>query len=280
MSALRERMIQDMRLAGLAEGTRNSYVQAVRTMTKFFMRSPDQLSDEDLRRYFVHVTAERKVARKTLGVYLAAVRFLFTRTLGRDLPVLDLVRPMRGSKLPVVLSEEEVRALLEAVRNAVLQTLLTVVYSCGLRLSEGLGLRTDQIDGQRLELHVCGKGAQERYMPLAPAVLGRLRDCWRHHRPAKPWLFVNPGTGRLYSCAAVQRAFRQARDAANISKPATVHSMRHSYATHLLENGVDIRVIQVLLGHRSIRTTAVYACITGKLRDQVAETVARLMSDL
>lgn len=280
MTALRERMIQDMRLAGLAENTRNSYVQAVRTMTKFFMRPPDQLSDADLRRYFEHVTCERKVARKTLGVYLCAARFLFVRTLGRDLPVLHLVRPPRGSKLPVVLSEEEVRVLLEAVRNAVLQTLLTLIYSCGLRLSEGLGLHTEHIDGQRLELHVHGKGAQERYVPLAPSVLDRLRDYWQHHRPPKPWLFVNPRTGKLYSRAAVQRAFRQARDASGIAKPVTVHSMRHSYATHLLENGVDIRVIQALLGHRSIRTTTIYARITGKVRDQAAETVARLMSDL
>lgn len=112
MTPLRQRMIEDMRLAGLAENTRNSYVQAVRTMARFFMRPPDDLSDEDLRRYFLHVTDERKVARRTLGVYLCAIRFLFTRTLGRQLPVLDLVRPLRGSKLPVVLSEQEVRTLL------------------------------------------------------------------------------------------------------------------------------------------------------------------------
>jgi len=280
MGTLRDRMLQDMRLAGLAESTRTTYVQAVRSMAKFFMRAPDQLSDADLRRYFLHVTEERKVGRKTLGVYLSAVRFLFLRTLGREMPTLELVRPMRGSKLPEVLSERQVRALLEAVRNATLQMLLTMIYSCGLRLSEGLGLCTEHINGQRLELHVCGKGSRERYVPLAPTVLDRLRDYWRQHRPAKPWLFVNSRTGRPYACATVQQAFRQARNAAAINKQVTVHSLRHSYATHLLENGVDIRVIQALLGHRSIRTTTVYTRITGKVRDQAAETVARLMSDL
>lgn len=155
-----------------------------------------------------------------------------------------------------------------------------MIYSCGLRLSEGLELGTEHIDGQRLELHVRGKGAQERYVPLAPSVLDKLRSYWQHYRPPKPWLFVNPRTGKLYSRTAVQRAFRQARDTSGIAKPVTVHSMRHSFATHLLENGVDIRVIQALLGHRSIRTTTIYARVTGKVRDQAAETVARLMADL
>lgn len=280
MGALRERMMTDMCLAGFAENTRKSYVQSVCTMTRFFMRPPEELSDADLRRYFEHVTGERKVARNTLSVYLSAIRFLYTRTLGRTLPILALVRPPRGRALPTVLGEPEVRRLLSEVRHPVLRTTLLLIYSCGLRLSEGLGVHVEDVDGERLELRVRGKGAVDRYVPLAPAVLERLRQHWREHRPAAPWLFVNPETAKPYTASTVQHAFRQARDAAGIGKPARVHTLRHSYATHLLENGVDIRVIQVLLGHRSIRTTLVYVHITGKVRDQAAETVARMMADL
>jgi site-specific recombinase XerD len=277
-------MIEDMQLRGLSERTQESYVRAVRQLAEHYSKSPDQLSEEELRQYFLYLKNEKHASRSTCTLALCGIKFFYEHTLHKDWPTLSFVRPARERKLPVVLSREEVCRILGCLRRPHYRVCLSTIYACGLRLQEGVQLQVADIDGARKLLHVrLGKGAKDRYVPLPERTLEMLRAHWITHRHPV-WLFpaqkgVTPATGPMCE-SGVQRAFRAALQESGIQKRASVHTLRHSYATHLLEAGVDLRVIQVYLGHSSPSTTALYTHLTHKTEVLATEAVNELMNDL
>jgi site-specific recombinase XerD len=281
---LTDRLQEDMQLRGFAPRTQASYLNAVNGLAAFCGRPRDALAtitEDDVRRFFLHLVTARHSSRSTLIVYRSGIRFLIEVTLARTWPVLDRIRPQRRHTLPVVLSRLEVQQLLRAVRDLRTRTCLITIYSCGLRLTEGLALTVADIDSQRMMVRVRqGKGGRDRYVPLADRTLVLLRDYWQACRPAKPWLFPNR-TGTEPLCpSSVQRTFTAVVRASGLEKHASVHPLRHSYATHLLECGVHLRVIQELLGHQSPQTTAIYTHITPTVTNALHGTVNTLMAAL
>jgi site-specific recombinase XerD len=287
---LLDRMRQDMQLRGLAPRTQEAYLDAVTGAAAFCGRSPnalEALTEEELRRYFLHLVQERHVSRSTVLQRRAGLRFLVAITLRQTWPVLDLVRPAKRRTLPVVLTTAEVRTLLGLVRDLRVRMCLTTIYACGLRLSEGTGLTTHDIDGARLMLRVRGgKGGRDRYVPLAERVLTLLRAYWRATAPRYPqppgerWVFPNrQATGPL-GATSVQKTLIAVGRVGGIPKHVSAHTLRHSYATHLLEHGVHLRTIQELLGHQSPSTTAIYTHVTPTVASALHATVNSLMATL
>ena len=288
MTALRHRMTQDLQLRGYADRTVEAYVRAVAALAQFYDTSPDQLSEEQVRQYLVHLSTGRKVARSTHTIALCGLKFFYEQTLGRSWTVLDVARPKREKKLPVVLSRGEVWRILDAVRIDVYRVCLTTIYACGLRLLEGAQLQVSDVDGERTLLHLrAAKGGTDRYVPLPDDTLALLRDHWRTHRNPQ-WLFpALPAGARGHAPAvpaatpltrsSLQSAFHRALLQSGVHKQAHVHTLRHSYATHLLEAGVALPLIQEALGHTSLRTTAIYTHLTRELRDAALEPINGLM---
>ena len=286
MTPLRERMTEDMRLAGYSARTQEAYVGAVRQMFNHFQCTPAQLTEEQLREYFLYLTHERRVSRSTATIAICGVKFFFERTLKRDWTALELIRPRPEKKLPAVLSREEVRRILEHVHTPVYRACLITIYSCGLRLLEGAHLQVSDIDSGRMVLLIHGKGGKDRYVPLPDRTLEVLREMWAAHR-SRPWVFpattrgLKPGAPvHPLTDSSLQKAFKRALEAAGVSKRAHIHSLRHSYATHLLEMGVNLRIIQESLGHGSARTTQIYTHLTKEARDAVIHPLNELMKDL
>jgi len=281
-NVLRERMIEDMQLRGLSERTQASYVRVVRQLASYCHKSPDQISEEELRQYFVYLKQDKQCARSTCTVALCGIKFFYEQTLKREWSMLDFIRPSRESKLPVVLSREEVQRLLVCVRRSHYRVCLSTIYSCGLRLLEGVQLQVAEIDSDRMLLHIRrAKGGQDRYVPLPQRTLDLLREYWQCHRHPV-WLFPGVKAGATGSMdeSGVGRAFRAALAESGIVKPATVHTLRHSWATHLLEAGVNLRLIQIWLGHKSLTTTAIYTHLTAKAETMATETINGLMNEL
>jgi integrase/recombinase XerD len=281
MTPLRQRMLDDMRLRGLSPATQESYLRVITSLARYFNTPPDQLTNEQLRQYFLYLRTEKHAARSTSTVALCAIKFLFEQTLRRSLPIFDLVRAPKQRILPVILSLDEVRQILALVRAAHYRTCLTVIYACGLRVTEGASLQVTHIDSSRMVLHIhAGKGTKDRYVPLPPAALDCLRTHWKTHRHPI-WLFPArskhiPGLPMVR--ASVWSAFHTALQESGLQKPATVHSLRHSWATHLLEAGVNLRIIQEWLGHHSPRTTALYTHLTPQAEAAAATTSQRLLA--
>jgi integrase/recombinase XerD len=276
MQPLRLRFIEDMRLASYSARTKEAYVHAVGQLLAWVGKPPGRITEEDLRRYFLFLTEEKKVARGTATIALCATKLFFETTLERAWTVLGLARPAAAHTLPVVLSREEVAAILAEVRIPVYRVCLSTVYACGLRLMEGARLQPSDIDASRMAVRVRGKGNRERMVPLPEPILLMLRELWRMHRSAR-WLFPAPTRrGTAWSIAtdagpvtrsSVQSAFRRALARSAVHKAAHVHTLRHSWATHLLEDGVPLRVIQSYLGHTSPRTTALYTHLTTRVHE-------------
>jgi integrase/recombinase XerD len=280
MTELRRRMIEDMDLRGFTPKTQEAYIGAVRGLAGFHRRSPDQLSDEEIREFFLHLVNVKHAARSTVTIYLCGIKFFYEKTLGKELPVLDLVRPRSRVKRPVVLSTTEVRVLLNLVRHPLCRMALTLIYSCGLRISEGMHLKVSDIDGQRMLVRVeNGKGGKDRYVPLPERTRELLRGYYAIYRP-KTWLFPAKSGDGPYCVTNLQKAFRAVVRQSGIGKQASVHTLRHSYATHLVESGVHLRTIQEILGHKSSQTTAVYTHLTQKMFDSLSNTVNTLMAEL
>jgi integrase/recombinase XerD len=287
MTALRQRMIQDLQLRGYSDRTVEAYVRPVAQLAKFYGTSPDRIVEEQVREYLLHLTNVQKVSRSTHTIALCGIKFFYEQTLNRTWPVLDVARPKGEKKLPVVLSRDEVWRVLDTVRVAVYRLCLTVIYACGLRLTEGTRLQVPDIDGERKLLHVHGKRRKDRYVPLPDATLQLLRDYWRTHRNPR-WLFptstrtgvapLNDPTVGPISGTSLQSAFSRAVKQSGIHKRAHVHTLRHSYATHLLEAGVNLRLIQDYLGHPSPQTTAIYTHLTRELHDAALEPINGLMT--
>jgi site-specific recombinase XerD len=279
-------MIEEMQLRGYAESTIEGYVHAVAQLARHYRRSPDKLEEDEVRRYLLHLTLDKKIARGSFSVVLGGLRFFYQQALGRDWKSLNVAKPRSEKKLPVVLSRDEVWSVLDAVRIDVYRVCLTTIYACGLRLMEGASLQIPNVDSARGVLHVRGKRRKDREVPLPTATLQLLRDHWRTHR-SPTWLFpAATRHGIQYSVAhdcgpitrdSLQSAFRHAVKRSGLHKRAHVHTLRHSYATHLLEDGVNLRLIQEYLGHSSPRTTAVYTHLTREIRDAARDPINRLM---
>jgi len=252
-------MIEDMQVRNLAIGTQDSYVQHVSLFARHFNKSPDQLGPEDIRAYQVYLTNEKKLAPGSILIAVAALRFLYKVSLKKDWTFEDVIpAPKKPQKLPVVLSPEEVLQFLECVGSTKHRAILTTCYAAGLRISEAVRLKPTDVDSQRMVIRVDqGKGRKDRYVMLSPKLLDTLRRYWRAVQP-KGWLFDGDVPGQPISTSAVELACQKARRLSSIGKPITPHSMRHAFAVHLLESGTDVRTIQLLLGHRSLATTARY----------------------
>jgi integrase/recombinase XerD len=287
MSTLRERMIEDMQLRGLSPRTQESYVRAVRQLAQHFRRAPDQLTEEELREYFLHRRTVTGWSRSAATIALSAIKFFYEHTLRKEWTTINLVRPKRQKRLPVVLSVDEVRRTLKRVHVLRHRTCLATLYSCGLRLTEGTHLQISNIDSDRMFLHIHGKGNRDRYVPLPQRTLYLLRQIWATHRNPT-WIFPAPrrsGRGEPQAVepvavSTIQIAFKEALADARVHKKASVHTLRHSYATHLLEQGVDLRVIQQFLGHANPQTTMIYTQLTEPALKPATEIINRLMVDL
>ena len=280
MTKLRKRMVEDMQLAGLSASTREAYVYAVRQLAEHYGRSPDRLSDEQVRRYLLYLVNERRIAQGTFKPYYYGVKFFYEVTLERSCPVLNLIRCPKQLKVGVVLTVEQVRRLLAAVRDPRARMCLATIYSCGLRRQEGVSLQLADIQTERMQLRVRGgKGNKDRYVVLAQRTLESLRSYWRAQR-SRPWLFLRTDATTHISGNWLYKVFKAALAQTDVTDEATVHSLRHSYATHLLERGVDLRVIQHLLGHKSPTTTARYTHMTATTIQAVRDTIDRLVDQL
>ncbi|PKP67391.1 MAG: integrase [Alphaproteobacteria bacterium HGW-Alphaproteobacteria-5] len=262
---LRQRMIEDMHIRGLAEKTQQAHIRNVKLFAAFLGRSPDTATPDDLRAWQLHMV-KSEVSATTFNVRIISLRFFFGVTCGREEMKRYMQFHRQPQKLPVVLSVEEVAALLAAVPGPGLKyrAALGISYGAGLRASEVCHLKVTDIDSQRMLIHVDdGKGGRDRKAMLSPSLLEVLRQYWRESRP-EGWLF--PGKPKItpLSPRQLNRAFTSAKHMAGIAKPATLHTLRHSFATHLLEANTDVRVIQVLLGHAKLTTTARYAHVATK----------------
>jgi site-specific recombinase XerD len=274
VSPLRQRMIEDMRMRKLSAKTQSSYIRAVRHFAGWLHRSPDTASAEDLRRYQLHCV-DRGVSSITLNATITGLRFFFEVTVNRP-ELMAKMRPVRVARtLPVILSREEVSRLIDSARTLKHRTALSVAYGAGLRVSEVVALKVTDIDSTRMLLRVeQAKGQKDRYALLPPILLERLRTWWRHARAAGkvlPGGYLFPGLDPLDSMSTRQlnRAVHEAAQAAHIDKRVSMHSLRHAFATHLLEQKEDIRTIQVLLGHKKLETTALYTHVATETLRQV-----------
>ena len=269
ISPLRQRMIDDMRLRKLSPKTQTGYIRAVRRFAAFLGRAPDTANAEDLRRYQLHLV-ERGTSSGSLNATITGLKFFFETTLERPEVTTKMSHVYEPRKLPVILSLEEVTRLLQAAGGPKYQAALGVAYGAGLRANEVVHLTTSDIDSERMVIRVeQGKGKRDRYAMLSPTLLALLRAWWRHanvHRQLLPggWLFPGQNPVNPLSTRQLNRAFHFARKAAEIDKAVSLHSLRHAFATHLLEHHEDIRVIQVLLGHQKLENTARYSQVAAK----------------
>jgi site-specific recombinase XerD len=275
-------MIEDMQLRGLAERTQETYLRVIRQLAEHYGRPPDQLSEAELRQYFLYLKNDKRASPSSCTQVLSALKFLYEQRLRRKWPILDFVRPTPEHKLPVILSIEEVRRLLGRIRQEHYRVCLSTIYGCGLRLLEGVRLQVRDIDSSGMLLHVRGgKGNKDRYIPLPQRVLEQLRHYWRTHgQPV--WLFPrrNLTMNEPMDESGLQRAFRAALQDSGLNKPASIHSLRHSYATHLLEAGVNLRQIQSYLGHNSLSSTAIYTHLTQHGAAKAVAVINQVMADL
>jgi integrase/recombinase XerD len=284
-----ERSMKALQLAGLAERSQYTYTREVRLLVEFCGKTPDLISAQELEEYFLNRRNVAKWSAATLRVCYSGIRFFFEKVLRREWNIFGYLRAERPKKLPAVLSQEEISRILSCVRTPYNRAFLITVYSCGLRLQEALYLEVGDIDSDRMLIHVHrGKGAKDRMVPLPPQTLAVLREHWKSHRNPR-LIFPALSRGRRLAATAqspmgkatVQIAMKDAVRRAGITKRSVhIHTLRHSYATHLLEEGVNLRVIQRYLGHSKIETTMMYLHLTRKGHDEAVEVINRLMAEI
>jgi site-specific recombinase XerD len=264
MTPLRKRFIEDMELIGLSDNTQLAYIRAVAQFALFFGKSPEQLGREEIRTYLLYLLRKKRVSKSTYRQVLSALRLLYRTTLGKDWLIEGIRHPRSEQKLPVVMSMDEVDRFFDALESLKHRAILMTAYGAGLRVSEVVALRVTDIDSERMMIRVFqGKGRKDRYVMLGREVLAVLREYWKAARP-KDFLFPGRGKSGHITTSVVHRAVKRAMHKAGLTKNISTHTLRHSFATHLLENGTDLRIIQMLLGHRSLKTTAVYTHVSRK----------------
>lgn len=271
MTELRQRYLQDLRLRNYAPKTLQTYVECVSLFARYFRRSPEELGPEHIREYQRFLVEEKKCSWSRFNQTVCALRFLYRNTLGRDWAITHIPFPRKQKKLPVVLSREEAAQFLAAIASLKYRTVLSLCYGAGLRISEALHLQVSDIDSKRMMIRVRqAKGHKDRYVMLSPKLLELLREYWKAERPTT-WLFPRRRKDQPLDATTIQLACRLARRDSGVRKPVTPHTLRHSFASHLLEAGANIRTIQLLLGHNSLQTTAVYTHVS---QTTVASTVS------
>lgn len=264
MTPLRRRMIDDMTLKGLSTHTQRAYLRAVAMLAGHFGKSPDRITKDEVRAFLVHVVAQKKVSQSYFNQIISALRFLFHETLNRDWVLKGPMQSRAEHKLPTVLSVSEVEQFFRAVTSLKYRAILMIEYAAGLRVSEIVNLRVDDIDSGRMVIRVRqGKGRKDRYVILSPRLLDLLREYWMSARPTT-WLFPGRSPDRPITAVAVHQNCKLALKESGLKKNVSSHTLRHSFATHLLESNTNIRVIQLLLGHCSLRTTAVYTHVASR----------------
>jgi len=264
MGKLQDQMRMDLELKNLSPRTRSCYLTWMRSFALHFHRAPDELGEQEIRGYLHYLIREKKASQSGVSQAYSALKFFYETTLKRDWNGFRIPRMQKGKKLPVVLSRQEIQAIFSATRNLKHRVVLMTIYSAGLRISEVVHLKVSDIDSQRMTIRVQqGKGQKDRYTLLSQRTLEVLRAYWKEYRPSG-WLFPGKPETEPLSVSSVQRVFEKVLLRAGIKKPASVHTLRHSFATHLLEAGTDLFHIQRLLGHTSPKTTAIYLHLSRK----------------
>jgi site-specific recombinase XerD len=281
VSKLRQRMIEDMQLRRYSPSTQRQYQEGVRSLARFYHRTPDRIQEEEVRNYFLYMKNIQKTAPGTYMTRYYGIRFFYQMTLNKNWRLFDIVKPPKRSSLPTVLSLTEVGRILSKVQNPKYRMCLIMIYSCGLRLSEGKNLKVEDIDSDRMVVRVKGKNDKVRDIPLPQPTLTLLRQYWRRERPA-PYLFPSSKTNNPIDKKSFGEAFKKALQETGIDKKkkVTIHTLRHSYATHLMERGVNLRIIQGVLGHKSPETTAIYTHLSEKTDRLLKDNVNQLMKTL
>ncbi len=258
MTPLRQRMLQEMQIRNLSPNTQKRYIDRAADFAKHFGKSPEQLGPEDIRSYQLYLIRKKRLSSSSLNVTVCALRFLYRFCLKREWAIERIVFAKREKKLPVVLSPGEVALFFDSIRSIKYKAILTTIYAAGLRVSEAAHLMIADIDSHRMTIRVeQGKGRKDRYVMLSPRLLNILRQYWKLHRPSH-WLFPGKSQDEPVSTASIRQVCREACLISGLSKRVTPHTLRHSFATHLLEAGTDLRKIQILLGHKSPASTARY----------------------
>jgi len=258
MGKLREQMKMDLKLKGYSPKTQVAYLGYMKNFVRYFGRSPAKMDEKEIREYLYHLITGRDLGDSSINSAYSALKFFYETTLCRDWNVAKIPRRKTEKRLPVVLDGSEIKQLLAVTTNLKHRALLMTTYSAGLRVSETAHLKVCDVDSKRMQLRVAqGKGKKDRYALLSPVTLNLLRDYWRQYRPFS-WLFPGRSPERPISTRSIQKVFKDAKRKAGIKKPATVHTLRHSFATHLLEAGTDIYRVQKLMGHTTPKTTAIY----------------------
>ena len=258
MGKLRDQMLTDLQLCGAKPRTQESYLREAENLAKYFNRSPAELGEAELKEYLLYLIKERHLSEGTFRYYVAGLKFLYRTTLKREWPVEKIRYPRAKRKLPVVLDLSEVESLFSVTKNLKHKAMLMLTYSAGLRVSEAARLKLTDIDSKRMTVRISqGKGGKDRYSILSQTTLEQLRQYWKKYRPQE-WLFEGQKQDDHISLSTIQSIFRAAIKRARITKPVSVHTLRHSFATHLIEAGTSLHHVQLLLGHRSPTTTTVY----------------------
>lgn len=278
MGELKTRLLEDMRLRGFADKTKETYLTMITGFVRYHGRSPRELGEDDIRAYLLYRLDEERVSIGTNNLTLSALRFLYRVTLKRPEAVASLRNARDAARYdpPVILSAEEVVSVLVSVRKIKYRAIMMAAYGAGLRISEACWLKIDDIDSDRMVIRVRGKGGKRRVVPLSRRLLTILRTYWREKRPRGAYLFPNERNGRPVTATAVRMAFYEGLKASGIQRRVRFHSLRHSFATHLLDAGTDLRTIQVLLGHVSIRTTVRYLHVSEQHLSQVDSPLDQL----
>ena len=271
-----DQFVNDLKVRGMSPSTIETYVRCVKLLVKYYMRPPDELTLEDIKAFQLHLTKEREVACSTFNIYTHAIRSFFLKTLQKDWRIDFIPYQKTGRVLPEILNAKELCALFESVSNLKHQALLMTTYSAGLRVSEVVHLQVSDIDSQRMMIRVDqGKGRKDRYVPLSTTLLPVLREYWKLVQ-TPDWLFQGQDRSKPLNIKSAQRVFTIAKNKAGITKSVSIHTLRHAFATHLLESGVDIRTIQRLLGHRSLSSTMIYTHVAKNYVTQAGSPLDKL----
>lgn len=276
MRNLREQMLADLQLSGIKPKTQKDYLREVDNLARYFNRPPEALGEDELKEYMLYLVNERHLSEGTFRFYVAALKFLYRTTLKREWVVEKIRYPRRKKKLPVVLDLSEIESLFSVTTNLKHKAILMITYSSGLRVSETARLKITDIDSKRMTVRISdGKGGKDRYSILSHTALEHLRQYWKKHRPTE-WLFEGAKDDDHITAHTIQLVFYAAKERAGITKPASVHTLRHSFATHLIEGGTSLHHVQLLLGHRSPTTTTVYLHVSRLNLSQVTSPLDRV----
>lgn len=280
ISPLRQRLLEDMELHGYCHSTKTAFLRAVSNLAKFFNKNPANITEEEIRKYFIVLKSDEKLSVNIVKNHYYGLRFFYLKTLHKDWKIFDIVRPPKGRSIPIVFSDDEVKRILGVVKVPIYRMCLKLIYNCGLRINEALTLKISDVDVSCKAIRVKGKGSKVREIAISEKMLEELQAYLRIYQ-FQLYLFPSPkNANQMIGHDTVQTAFKHAVKAAGITNKldATVHSLRHSYATYLLEAGVNIRIIQGSLGHQSIRTTAIYTHLTQKTDQVLRHALDRLFA--